>query len=333
MKKFIILPILILNACFVIVTSADAQSEKVWFAIRGDGMENLTLGTTIENNTTTFLNACNNAMQTNKKPDFPTAIFTKDARQNALDFFAKSPMSISKAYISEMCVKKSSGGYQVRNIPVFFPDAPEDKQDQEIVIDYAADGKIDNVSVSIEETRIRAILEEYNSLDDFNRRQIIIGFLENFRTAYNRKDIKYIETVYSDNALIITGKVVKLAPNKDRAINALLGTEKIVYTTVTKKEYINNLKNTFGRNKYIDVEFDDIDVVSHPKNDKLYGVTLKQKWGSSTYNDTGYLFLMIDFKDEAWPMIHVRTWQPDKFEGKDLPKDQIFSLNDFNINL
>ena len=333
MKKFVILPIFILNACFMIVTSAGAQSEKVWFAIRGDGMENLTLGTTIENNTTTFLNACNNAMQTNKKPDFPTAIFTKDARQNTLDFFAKSPMSISKTYISEMCVKKSSGGYQVRNIPVFFPDAPEDKQDQEIVIDYAADGKIDNVSVSIEETRIRAILEEYNSLDDFNRRQIIIGFLENFRTAYNRKDIKYIETVYSDNALIITGKVVKLAPNKDRAINALLGTEKIVYTTVTKKEYINNLKNTFGRNKYIDVEFDDIDVVSHPKNDKLYGVTLKQKWGSSTYNDTGYLFLMIDFKDEAWPMIHVRTWQPDKFEGKDLPKDQIFSLNDFNINL
>jgi len=270
MKKFVILPIFILNACFMIVTSAGAQSEKVWFAIR-DGMENMTLATTIENNTTTFLNACNNAMQTNKKPDFPTAIFTKDARQNALDFFAKSPMSISKTYISEMCVKKSSGGYQVRNIPVFFPDAPEDKQEQEIVIDYAADGKIDNVSVSIEETRIRAILEEYNSLDDFNRRQIIIGFLENFRTAYNRKDIKYIETVYSDNALIITGKVVKLAPNKDRAINALLGTEKIVYTTVTKKEYINNLKNTFGRNKYIDVEFDDIDVVSHPKNDKLYG--------------------------------------------------------------
>ena len=334
MKKTIILSIVILNVCFLISTKAGAQSddEKIWFAIK-DGMEDQALASTIENNTTTFLMACNHAIITGKKPDFPTAIFAKNARQEVIDFWIASPMTVSKMYISEKCVKKASGGYQVRNIPVLFPGAPEDRQEQEIVIDYTADGKIDNVSVSIEETRMRAILEEFNSLEDFNRRQIIIGFLENFRTAYNRKDIKYIETVYSDNALIITGKVVKIAQTKDRAINALLGSEKIVYTTYSKKEYISNLKLTFGRNKYIDVEFDDIDVVSHPKNDKLYGVTLKQKWGSSTYNDTGYLFLMVDFKDEAWPMIHVRTWQPDKFEGKELPKDQIFNLNDFNINL
>ena len=331
-KKYIILSIMILNACFVIPTKSGAQSEKIWFAIQG-GMESLVLASTIENNTTIFLNACNDAIRTNKKPDFPNAIFAKNAKQPIVDFWNASPMVISKTYISEKCVQKSSGGYQVRNIPVFFPDAPEDKQEQEIVIDFAADGKIDNVTVSFEETRIRAILEDFNTLEDFNRRQIIIGFLENFRTAYNRKDAKYIETVFSDNALIITGKVVKIASTKDMAVNKLLGTEKIIYTTSTKKEYISNLKLTFGRNKYIDIEFDDIDVVSHPKNDKLYGVTLKQKWGSSTYNDTGYLFLMIDFKDEAWPMIHVRTWQPDKFDGKELPKDQIFNLNDFNINI
>jgi len=334
MKKCVILLIVFVNACFVISTKTNAQSEneKVWFAIK-DGMENLTVASAIENNTTTFLNACNNAIRTGKKPDFPTAIFTKDARPVVTNFWNASPLISGKMFISEKCVQKASGGYQVRNIPVIITNAPEDKQEQEIVIDFAADGKIDNVSISIEETRIRAILEEYNTMEDFNRRQIIIGFLENFRTAYNRKDIKYIETVYSDNALIITGKVIKIAPSKDKAVNALLGTEKIVYTTFTKKEYVANLKLTFARNKYIDIEFDDIDVVSHPKNDKLYGVTLRQKWGSSTYNDTGYLFLMIDFADEAWPMIHVRTWQPDKFEGKELPKDQIFNLNDFNINI
>ena len=332
MKKQIILSILIFNVCLLIATKVSAQSEKVWFAIK-DGLENQAIATAIEENTSTFLNACNDAIRSNKKSDFPTAIFAKNAKQQVADFWNASPMNCVKQYISEKCVKKISGGYQVRNIPVLIPGAPEEKQNQEIVIDYTSDGKIDNVSISIEETRIRPILEEFNSLEDFNRRQIIIGFLENFRTAYNRKDIKYIETVYSDNALIITGKVIKQAPTKDRAINAILGNEKIVYTTFTKKEYISNLKQTFTRNKYIDIEFEDIDVVSHPKNDKLYGVTLKQIWGSSTYNDTGYLFLMIDFKDEAWPMIHVRTWQPDKFEGKELPKDQIFNLNDFNINI
>jgi hypothetical protein len=318
-------------ACLLLPAGTGAQSsDKVWFAIR-DGMENQALATVIESNTTTFLTVCNDALRTGKKPDFPAAIFAVDAKPQIVSFWENSPLNCSKSYVSEKCVKKSSGGYQVRNIPVFIPGAPEEKQNQEIVIDYAADGKIDNISISMEETRVRAILEDYNTLDDFNRRQIIIGFLENFRTAYNRKDLKYIEAVYSDQALIITGKVVKQTPTKDASVNALLGTEKIVYVTFTKKEYMVSLKQTFARNKYIDVDFNDIDVVSHPKNDKLYGVTLKQKWGSSTYNDTGYLFLMIDFKDEARPMIHVRTWQPDKFEGRELPKDQIFKLNDFNI--
>ena len=330
MKYKIIL--LMAGACFLNASMTSAQSEKVWFAIK-DGMENQTVMKAVEDNTSAFLTALNVAALRKRKPDLPASLFSKTGRQTVTDFLNATPMYCSKQYISEKCVQRSSGGYQVRNIAVFIPDAPEDRQEQEIVIDYAADGKIDNISISIEETRVRAILEEYATLEDFNRRQIIIAFLENFRTAYNRKDIKYIETVFSDHALIITGKVVKQAPTKDAALNSLLGTEKIVYVTRTKKEYIASLKLTFSRNKYVDVVFEDIDVVSHPKNEKLYGVTLKQKWGSSTYNDTGYLFLMVDFKDEDWPMIHVRTWQPDKLEGKELPKEQIFQLNDFNINI
>jgi len=328
-QKFILI---LAGACFLSLSPAGAQSEKVWFSIK-DGMENQTVMKVIENNTTSFLTELNAAALRKRKPNFHASLFERTAHKSITEFMTASQMYCSKQYISENCVQTSSGGYQVRNIPVFFPDAPEDQQNQEIVIDFTAGGAIFNVAISIEETRVRAILEEYATLEDFNRRQIIIAFLENFRTSYNRKDVKYIENVFSDHALIITGKVVKQVPTKDAAINNLLGTEKIVYVTRTKKEYIANLKLTFSRNKYIDVAFEDIDVVSHPKNDKLYGVTLKQKWGSSTYNDTGYLFLMVDFKDEDWPMIHVRTWQPDKIEGKELPKDQIFQLNDFNINL
>ena len=329
MKQIIIL--LALSACFLNVSLTSAQSEKVWFSVK-DGMTNQTVMKAIENNTTSFLTALNQAALQNKTPELPASLFGRTAQQSVTAFLNATPMYCAKQFISERCVQRSSGGYQVRNISVFIPDAPEDRQNQEIVIDYTVDGKIDNISIALEETKVRAILEEYATLEDFNRRQIIIAFLENFRTAYNLKDVEYIESVFSDQALIITGKVVKQVPTKDQALNSLLGTEKIVYVTHTKKEYVTNLKLTFGRNKYIDVVFDDIDVVSHPKNEKLYGVTLRQKWGSSTYNDTGYLFLMVDFKDEDWPMIHVRTWQPDKIEGKDLSKDEIFQLNDFNIN-
>jgi hypothetical protein len=75
------------------------------------------------------------------------------------------------------------------------------------------------------------------------------------------------------------------------------------------------LKRCFKRNKYIDVSFEDIEVLKHPLSDKIYGVTLKQDWNSSTYSDTGYVFLMIDFTDEFEPCIQVRTWQPEKYNG------------------
>jgi len=330
MKKSFIVLIISIFACLGHPVMTNAQSEKVWFAVK-DGMDSQDLLTKIETYTSSFLTACNEAILKKKKPNFSNDIFAKNAKAQVVTFLDKSPMYSSKEFISEKCFKKATGGYQVRNIPVFFPDAPEDQQNQEIVINYAADGKIDNIAISITETRYRELLEEYNTLEDFNRREIIIGFIENFRTAYNRKDLNYIKTVFSDQALIITGKVVKIAQTKDVAINRLMGQEKIEYTTHTKSEYMTSLKNTFTRNKYIDVEFDEIEIFRHPKNDKLYGVNLKQKWGSSTYNDTGYLFLMVDFKDEAWPMIHVRTWQPDKINGRELQKEEIFNLSNFNI--
>jgi len=328
MRRIVFL-VLSLFLCHV-AEHALAQSEKIWFAVK-DGMDDQNLMTIIENNTTAFLNACNEAILKDKKPVFPLKTIAKSSEKPILSFWETTPMYCSKTYISEKCLRRAGGGYQVRNIPVNIPGAPEDQQDQEIVINYTTTGEIDHIAISVEETRYREIMEDYITIEDFNRRQVIIDFVENFRTSYNLKDIKYIESVFSEQALIITGKVVKIAPSKDVAINALLGTEKITYVTQTKKEYINNLKNTFQRNKYIDVQFNDIDVVRHPKNDYLYGVTLKQKWGSSTYNDTGYLFLMIDFKVELQPMIHVRTWQPDSYNGKQLQKEELFNLNDFNI--
>ena len=328
MRQIIFLAVAIL--LYGVPENAYAQSEKVWFAVK-DGMEDQSLITTVENNTMAFLNACNEAILSKKKPNFPSKTIAKNSEKQILSFWETTPMYCSKTYISEKCMKKPTGGYQVRNIPVNIPGAPEDQQSQEIVINFTNSGEIDNIAVSIEETRYREIMEDFITIEDFNRRQVILDFVENFRTSYNIKDIKYIESVFSDQALIITGKVVKIAPNKDQAITALLGTEKITYMTFTKKEYIANLKNTFQRNKYIDIQFEDIDVVRHPKNDYLYGVTLKQKWGSSTYNDTGYLFLMVDFKDELKPMIHVRTWQPDSYNGKQIEKDELFKLNDFNI--
>ena len=154
---------------------------------------------------------------------------------------------------------------------------------------------------------------------------MILDYVEQFRTAYNQKDINFLNQVFSDDALIITGKVITTKHAEG------FTSQKIQYNKQSKEQYIKNLRGVFARNSYIKVTFDEIGVMRHPVNPNFYGVTLLQGWTSGKYHDDGYLFLLWDFTNESAPQIHVRTWQPDKIGGKPLPKDEVFSLSDFDI--
>ena len=240
-----------------------------------------------------------------------------------------SPMACPVSKIEEKCLE-TTNGYQVRNIPVSMMAAEEAEKEQELVFNLTPMGLIDGVSIAIEENRYMEVMADTVSVEDYFRRQIILDFVENYRTSYNRKDLDYIESVFSDNALIITGKVIREKPKSDYAMRSL-STEKIVYQKRTKKEYIQNLKKVFAGNKYINVVFDEVEVIQHPKLTDIYGVTLKQEWNTTRYRDVGFVFLMIDFQDENNPLIQVRTWQPEKVDGKVLNRDEVFSLGDFAI--
>jgi len=160
-----------------------------------------------------------------------------------------------------------------------------------------------------------------------------VNFIENFRTAYNRRDIGYLEQVYSDNALIITGKVVQEKQGYKDVSGSTLGGQRVAYVQQSKREYLTRLKAVFNRARYLNVKFEDIEIVQHPKYDGWYGVTLKQHWHTSGYSDEGYLFLMVDFRDENLPLITVRTWQPhkDKYGNVVTTREDVFSLGDFKI--
>ena len=137
----------------------------------------------------------------------------------------------------------------------------------------------------------------------------------------------------SEDALIITGKVVTTKPNEMHA-----GGQKIEYSRQNKQQYLTNLARAFRNNRYIKVTFDKIGnggkcgpVTRSAADPNIYGVRLVQHWRSSNYNDDGYLFLLWDFNDPDHPQIHVRTWQPTLLNGKELPEDDIFSLSDFDL--
>ena len=315
-----------------IAVSAFSQLDVVRVRIE-DGVSDPVLKQTIENSATHFLSSLNSTIISGKaRLKLDDACYTKEGKDCVRDLWESSAMICPVSSITEKCLTIGEGrGYQIRNIPVEMLAADEDQQEQELVINFTPTGAIHNVVVALENHRYMDILNANISVVDYIRRQTIIEFVENFRTSYNRKDIEYIETVFSDQALIITGSVVKVKENSDNMMQTMYS-EKIQYSTSSKQEYIKKLKRCFSRNAYINLKFEELEVVRHPTRDNIYGVTLKQHWNSSTYSDVGYLFLMIDFTDPEYPCIQVRTWQPDKYsDGRKINRDEVFDLSDFEM--
>lgn len=320
------LKILLFMFIWPIVAFSQLENTKVKIT---DGITDTYLKSKIELGISYLLKSFNVAVINGNNPKIDNDLLSKTARNVLNDLWKTSPMTCPVSEINEICLT-TSDGYQVRNIPVTMMNAEESDQDQELVFSIDKHGKIYDISIAIDENKYTEIMSEHISVEDLFRRQVIVDFVESYRTSYNRKDLEFIESVFSDNALIITGKVIKEKPKSDYALRAL-STERIVYQKRTKQEYIRNLKKVFSANKYINVLFDEVEVIQHPKLTDIYGVTLKQEWHSDKYSDVGFVFLMIDFQDELHPLIQVRTWQPEKLDGKVLDRDEVFNLGDFDI--
>ncbi len=297
-----------------------------------DGVVDSTLKVTMENNVNAMLEAFRTAADSGEKSvKLSKTNLSKDAIEEIKQMWKSSAMSCPPMNLNCRCLKTAMG-YQVRGIPVDLIEADEADARQELTVNFSREGIITNVAIAIEMNRYEELMAAKQSDLDYARRQIIVDFIENFRTAYNRKDNAMLNSVFSDKALIITGRVVKEKPNSDLT-RMTLTNNKVVYIKQTKQEYLTKLAAVFKTVKFLNVRFSDIEIAEHPKFDNIYGVTLKQLWRTDRYKDEGYLFLMIDFRDSDNPLIQVRTWQPYKDMAGNIitQKKDVFHLGSFRI--
>lgn len=296
-----------------------------------DGISNVSLKRKMELKISALLTEVNAAQAAGRGLSFGALGLSPSVQKSMSMLWENSPFECTDEEIVESCIETNSG-YQIRNIPLMMKPranrAFNESEYQEAVISFDRNGEIESFYLSISMNLYMNVVRANKELTDLRRRQLILDYVEQFRTSYNTKDINFLEQVFSDDALIITGKVVK----SKKSDGAFQPAEKITYKKYNKQEYITHLKASFAAKSWIKVTFDEIEVMRHPVNKDFYGVTLHQGYSSSNYHDDGYLFLLWDFTDESHPQIHVRTWQPDRFsDGKPLPKDEIFSLSDFDI--
>ena len=283
-----------------------------------------------------LLTAFNHAQGTGETPRISGLDITPEVENTIMRLWADCPFRCADTEVVERATVTPRGEYQVRNIPLVMMPIEGESKDvswkkyQEGVFTLDKTGMVTDFHLALDADLYIKVMSSASTVDDIVRRQLILEYVERFRNAYNLKDMDFLQQIFSEDALIITGKVVQQV--KSDINRQSMNNSRIVYSKQNKKQYLSNLEKVFKKNKRINVLFDDIKVVKHPAKADFYGVTLKQGWTSDSYSDVGYLFLLWDFTNPDAPQIHVRTWQPDKIDvNTPLPEEEIFSVDDFDI--
>lgn len=309
-----------------LLMSAAGYSQNVTYVLT-DGISDGHLKTQMESNISRLLTAINNACDQGSRKINYSGINIIDSASHAIGtYWDQFHFKTENKRYASFCVKLSGneviyhqGNIGVNVIPVAgnnYSGPPR----REISIYLDKNGKIVDFAFSKEIFEYEQVMKKGDTLGDLDKRMQIIEWCQYLQQAYCDKDTNFISDVFSDDALILVGKVTTKSVREN---DHIVIKKESSYKQYSKKEYINNLKSVFRKNGYVNVKFDDFEVKRHFKNPNFYAVTLKQVWRSSTYSDTGILFLIWDFTNEDKPKIHVRVWQ--HLEQKR------FKLGDFDI--
>ena len=259
---------------------------------------------TMEANASHVLTEINRAWNRQETPQHTNTSITETGSSELQTMWETAAFYIPDEVIIQTIVQQTDGYYEMRNLPLYFLTESGEEIYEEGVLRFTPSGMIDEVRIGLPMHQYQSLIQQSKDEVDGENREMILSFVEAFRTAYNTKNLDFINNVFSDEALIIVGRVVE-STGEQSAFE-----QQVEYLQFNKDEYIARLRTIFDANTWIDVGFEEIKIDRHPRLEAIYGVYLTQYYTSSIYSDTGYLFLMIDFRSPEEPMIHVRTWEP-----------------------
>lgn len=182
--------------------------------------------------------------------------------------------------------------------------------------------KIESVAFALTQRAENDIMNAAASWPEVSR-WAILNFMEDYQTAFALKRTDYINSIFSDDALIITGTILKKLNNAERAFDHsksldLGGPKDIAYSQLSKTEYIDRLRKIFSTREYVHLQFEDnvtrmidLPAINGINKGAAFGIEIKQRYESTGYSDDGYLTMVFDTRGKL-PIIHVRLWQPDK---------------------
>ncbi|MBR4546576.1 MAG: LPP20 family lipoprotein, partial [Paludibacteraceae bacterium] len=133
---------------------------------------------------------------------------------------------------SELVTSSFANGYLVRGVKAKFSFKKNNKSFVEDLVFYIKDGKIDGINFGLEQSALDDIMR--HSMWEQQSRQVLVNFLENYKTAYALERLDYLDAVFSEDALIIIGN--KIPEHKASDVVAL-NQDRYEKCRMTKSQY------------------------------------------------------------------------------------------------
>ena len=134
----------------------------------------------------------------------------------------------------------------------------------------------------------------------FKQRMTMLDICETLNTAYNIKDVEFVENYFKDIMFLVNNDTCDL--KIEESVN-----------------YVIELKR-FWKNDNCRFLIKDIEIQQSPNNADYFSMSFQHDWISNNYTKNGYMFLLYDFRDMMNPKAHVCVWTTGEKIGKrDLP--------------
>tara|TARA_R110000868_G_scaffold294140_1_gene554692 strand:+ start:23523 stop:25430 length:1908 start_codon:yes stop_codon:yes gene_type:complete len=198
-----------------------------------------------------------------------------------------------------------------------------------LVPDFDSTGALQDVNFGIMDDIYDGFKRSSTFGKDWDKRQVIIKFVEKYRTAYLSRDLSQLDVMFAEEAVIIVGRVLKVDEKDNTDFVFEQESDKqpsVEYLQFTKKDFLKRQGELFTSKPDIHLGFTTFDIRKKNGKDGVYGVAMRQSYTSTNYSDEGYLFLLIDFNGTQ-PKIYVRAWQPQEWD-----EDSLIELANFNVN-
>ena len=238
-------------------------------------------------------------------------IFNAQGKEKIIDLLNKNNIEFIENQ-EPLEIIEEKNGFQVRDIAITKTSKCSNMaQRQFLIFNFDRKGIITDVRYSINNQYEFINFPVVLSPKD---RENILAFLERYKTAYINGNISTIKTMFDTCAEIFVGKVEDIDFDyNNQSIN-----NNVSVQLRDLDEYTTRLKSVF--NNDIQLEFEDYDIHFDEYEEELYGIFFHQKWrslnynGKNCYNDKGWIYLLVDFKDKDKPLICRRRWSIKKPE-------------------